>query len=129
MPVKLKSDTKRATKSSRKVAGRKTGDAKSVSKKSKQPKVKRPANEFSGRIERIVVRANGADSEQFQFLLGGKKGGDRVFSLPQIEPTKWFAAVSLVTAAYVSGRKLHVRTSEDGNEAGTALEVELGRKS
>jgi hypothetical protein len=129
MPVKLKSETKRATKSSRKVAGKKAGDVKSATKKSKQPKVKTAANEFSGRVERIVVRANGSDSEQVQFLLGGKKSGDRVFSLSRIEPTKLSAAVSLVTAAFVVGRKLHVRTSEEANEAGVAVEIELGRKS
>jgi hypothetical protein len=101
----------------------------SLQRKSKQPKVKKPTNEFSGRVERLVVRADGSAAEQVQFILGGKKGGDRVFSLSQIEPTKLSAAISLVTAAYLAGWKLHVRTSEDANEAGMALEVELGGKS
>jgi hypothetical protein len=92
-------------------------------KPARKPK---PANqlEFTGRLESISINGGGS---HFQFAVTNKTGGSS-YLLDSANQPSFTTLASLVTAAYMAGKKIHVKATPNGDGLPFASEIRIGAK-
>ena len=92
----------------------------------KPAKTPTPANqvEFSGRLESISINGGGS---HFQFVVANKTGGSS-YLLDSTNQPSFATLASLVTAAYMAGKKIHVKATPNGDGLPFASEIRIGAK-
>jgi hypothetical protein len=92
-------------------------------KPAKKPK---PANqmEFSGRLESVSINGGGS---HFQFELANKDGSS-AYLLDPANQSSFTILASLVTAAYMAGKKIHVKAAPNSEGLPFVSEIRIGAK-
>ena len=80
--------------------------------------------EFSGRLESISINGGGS---HFQFTVANKTGGSS-YLLDSSNQPSFGTLASLVTAAYMAGKKIHVKAAPNGEGLPFASEIRIGSK-
>lgn len=117
------------------VAAKKSSKKKSKEEKLYPKKLEKTAKiaendfEFSGRVDSINVKGTGANANQFQFSLIGKKGVQKSYFLDPAEPVRFSAMANILVAASSSGAKIKVHSVPNANGSSFANELEVRSKN
>lgn len=80
--------------------------------------------EVSGRVESISVKNEGASDFRLFFSLKSKKGKKADYFLDRSQPERFAVLANVLSAAYVSGAKIHLRSLAGASpRAVTELEI------
>ena len=102
---------------------------KGAKKPPKQEKSKADQFEFSGRVESINVKGDGASGSQCVVNLTNKKGQHRSFRLDPADALHFSTMANLIFVAFSAGRKVNLRTAPNADGSGYVSEVEVRAKS
>ncbi len=93
----------------------------------KSAKKSMPENkmEISGRLESLSFKGSG---NHFQFTVANKNGGSS-YLLDSTHQPNFATLASLVTAAYMAGKKIHVKATQNGDGPPYASEISMGAKA
>ena len=78
---------------------------------------------ISGRVDRIGAGA------RFEFDVASKKAGRCAFVIANADASSFAAMTSLVTSAYIAGKKVFVQGAPNGEGLLVAKEISIGAKA
>jgi hypothetical protein len=85
--------------------------------------------EFSGHVEGINIKGDGASGNQFLFSIAKKKGEHRSYTIDSSNPARYDTMTRMVLMAFKTGAKLHLNSAPGVGPTPFAGEIEVRAKS